>query len=204
MKHVSNKGFTLVELLVVIAIIAILVAVMLPAVNSARSAARRIQCQNNLRQMGMAIQNYVSRTRGELPPGCPGNSRQGLFSYILPFLEESFAYNQLDLDGSRHQNHLHTPRVERSVAAATRAVVVTDNLQAGHVRGVATLSGRAGGCWRRLGGCCGSRGWQSSCCCRDLGRAGGCWRQRRGRGRSGRGRRCCRHSGGSGLGRCRR
>ena len=97
-----EKGFTLVELLVVIAIIGMLVAVLLPAINSARYAARRTQCQNNLRQMGIAIQNYASRSKGELPPGSPGNSMQGLFSYLLPFLEETVTFDQLELDGRRH------------------------------------------------------------------------------------------------------
>src|SRR4051812_24103431 len=57
---VSSKGFTLIELLVVIAIIAVLIALLLPAVQAAREAARRAQCVNNLKQMGLAIHNYIS------------------------------------------------------------------------------------------------------------------------------------------------
>ncbi len=96
-KRFARNGFTLVELLVVIAIIGILVALLLPAVQSAREAARRSQCQNNLKQIGMAIQNYQS-TNGRLPPqyGWSGNGDSGswgtVFFHLLPYLEENNLY----------------------------------------------------------------------------------------------------------------
>ncbi|MHC4880933.1 MAG: DUF1559 family PulG-like putative transporter [Planctomycetota bacterium] len=119
-----RRAFTLIELLVVIAIIAILVALLLPAVQSAREAARRSDCKNKLKQIGLALANYES-THSVLPPGAidanrsypvrstspaPFNSRETknvtCNALLLPFLDSETLYNQIDWNlatgGAKH------------------------------------------------------------------------------------------------------
>ncbi len=92
----KRKAFTLVELLVVIAIIGILVALLLPAIQAAREAARRSQCANNLKQIGISILNYES-TRRTLPPGAFLAEGSAWSAFILPYLEEGAAFDQLEI-----------------------------------------------------------------------------------------------------------
>lgn len=101
-----RAGFTLIELLVVIAIIAVLVAILLPAVQQAREAARRSQCQNNLKQLGIAVHNY-NETIGILPPGAfwqpataPAISMYhgSILVHLLPYVDQAGLYNQINFN----------------------------------------------------------------------------------------------------------
>jgi prepilin-type N-terminal cleavage/methylation domain-containing protein/prepilin-type processing-associated H-X9-DG protein len=106
----QKRGFTLVELLVVIAIIGILIALLLPAVQAAREAARRMQCTNNLKQIGLAIHNFHD-TWGNIPPmgtedwGSENNDTNwGWPVYIMPFIEMDNVYEQLNISMGNNKN----------------------------------------------------------------------------------------------------
>ncbi len=91
-KKARKSGFTLVELLVVIAIIGILIALLLPAVQAAREAARRMQCTNNFKQIGLALHNFHD-ARKAFPPTHLGEWKAGLPIFILPYMEQQALYD---------------------------------------------------------------------------------------------------------------
>src|SRR5258708_71188 len=107
MSRMKRTGFTLIELLVVIAIIGVLIALLLPAVQQAREAARRTQCLNNLKQMGLALANYESGTR-KYPSICPMYdgwdtscsypSRQSGFTMLLPYIDQQAYYDRVNYE----------------------------------------------------------------------------------------------------------
>ncbi len=93
----GRSGFTLIELLVVIAIIAILIGLLLPAVQQVREAAARTQCQNNLKQMGLGLLNYAGANNQMFPPGDTSAADPPLMSWmtlLLPYIEQQVVYNQ--------------------------------------------------------------------------------------------------------------
>ncbi len=109
-RSTRRVGFTLIELLVVIAIIAVLIALLLPAVQQAREAARRSQCKNNMKQIGLGLHNYENAVT-TFPPGGlagvpfsgsgsdPHNSGTNWRTFILPYLDQATLYNKLNFSG---------------------------------------------------------------------------------------------------------
>lgn len=123
----GRHAFTLVELLVVIAIIGILVGLLLPAVQSAREAARRMQCSNNLKQFGLALQNYhASIGRFPFAIGGTGN-RYSAISQLLPYCEQNNLYQQIDF--SRVLNAPENDAARRAELSLFRCPSDFDNTQ---------------------------------------------------------------------------
>jgi len=126
MKYRTRNAFTLVELLVVIAIIGILVALLLPAVQAAREAARRLNCTNNLTQLILAVQNYegafrvypsgTSAEKGPIRNVAEGQHHNWLIR-VLPYFEETNTYNHVDfMVGVYHENNAPVARLQIQVA----------------------------------------------------------------------------------------
>ena len=129
------RGFTLVELLVVIAIIGVLVGLLLPAVQSAREAARRVSCQNNIRQVGLAAMNYHD-TRNRFPSGYTqdriNGSFQGhsVFYFLLPYMEENALYDSMDSEVPR--NNITATPGQGAAAAISTLICASDQFPEGN------------------------------------------------------------------------
>lgn len=123
-----RRGFTLIELLVVIAIIAVLIALLLPAVQQAREAARRAQCKNNLKQLGLALHNYHDVTSNTFPPGYIDVNAQGVLllwgwgSMLLPQVDQAPLYSLLSSSTT-------IPNFNTGLPSATPATVTPNTVQ---------------------------------------------------------------------------
>jgi prepilin-type N-terminal cleavage/methylation domain-containing protein/prepilin-type processing-associated H-X9-DG protein len=122
-----RHGFTLVELLVVITIIGILIALLLPAVQAAREAARRMQCANNIKQVALALHTYES-AKGCFPPGliwdCPGSRCYvwGWSAYTLPYMEQQGLYDGIDFSQARSYA-AGIPNIDGTNWGVTRTII---------------------------------------------------------------------------------
>ena len=126
----DRTAFTLIELLVVIAIIGVLVGLLLPAVQQAREAARRNSCANNMKQIGLAVHNYMSSNQEEFPTctyylgrGQAGHRDRGSpFVEMLPFMEQLSMFNKINFESTTQ--HVHQQRLGQGASTQVRRTVI--------------------------------------------------------------------------------
>ena len=160
-----RSGFTLIELLVVIAIIAVLIALLLPAVQQAREAARRSQCKNNLKQIGLAVHNYHDQNRAFPPSRMENYGGVTWAVFILPFLEQDAFGKQWDV---KRWYYDQGPVPSSSAAskassdASRRTHVTTDYCPVRRGSDMKLVAAENGSRFLTAGNCCGT-----CVCCAD-------------------------------------
>jgi prepilin-type N-terminal cleavage/methylation domain-containing protein len=144
---VSRRGFTLIELLVVIAIIAILIGLLLPAVQKVRAAAARAQSQNNLKQLGIGLHSAAGSYNGQMPPGYgyyPWNAtatvQRGIFTHILPYIEQQNLYTAIVAGGSGVAVPIKTYIAPADIANSTNQTANANTSYACNLGGLCTLA----------------------------------------------------------------
>jgi len=163
-----QRGFTLIELLVVIAIIAVLVSLLLPAVQQAREAARRSQCKNQLKQLAVALHNYLE-THSVFPPGKVGGTLQsagagtqiGWIPLLLPFIEQSGIYQQVApyMDGTvPGQSSSSSPSTWPGAKTEISLLKCPSDPNAGKKSGLTTTGTMTGRVFSNYAACMGSNG----------------------------------------------
>lgn len=136
-KH-RRTAFTLIELLVVITIIGILIGLLLPAVQQIREGARRMECTNNLKQLGLAVHNYATSRKDTFPTGSPDDATHGLFTTILPQIEQGAMYDQINLDGNTFNDPFRYTPIDVYSCPSYPYEIVTRDSNNDHMNGAAT------------------------------------------------------------------
>lgn len=163
-----KRGFTLVELLVVIAIIGVLVALLLPAVQAAREAARRMQCSNNLRQIGIGLHNYHD-TVNILPPGAfwygtdYDKYRGSIMVHLLPFIEQKNVYDLFDFKSGSTDNQTIGSGGPKIASTIVKSYVCPSDTNQGLLNGlaIANYSASVGSTSRNDNAACSCSKWNA-------------------------------------------
>jgi prepilin-type N-terminal cleavage/methylation domain-containing protein len=148
MRRTPFRGFTLVELLVVIAIIGVLIALLLPAVQAAREAARRSDCSNNLKQMGLAIHNFMGENNLGLPCGVQAPDRHGLFTFLLPYMEYRAVFERIKLGQSPSGSTERSSLIAVYICPSYRGPSLVRNSTSSELNGAVTTYQGVGGVLR--------------------------------------------------------